>query len=64
MRSGSVVDRTGQPPSWQSEPPASAVANGTVLSRTPERSGKGAVIDARREQLRHTLKSVLLGQNC
>ena len=34
MRSGSVVDLTGHPPSWQSEPPASAVANGTVLSRT------------------------------
>jgi hypothetical protein len=59
-----VVDRTGQPPSWQSEPPASAVANGSVLSRAPERSGKGAIIDLRREQLRHTLKSVLLGQNC
>jgi hypothetical protein len=59
-----VVDRTGQPPSWQSEPPASADANGTVLSRTPKRSAKGTVIDARREQLRHTLTSVLFGQNC
>jgi hypothetical protein len=58
-----VVDRTGQPPSWQSEPPACTVANGTVLSRTPGGSAEGAGIDARREQLRHTLESVLLGQN-
>jgi hypothetical protein len=59
-----LVDRTGQPPSWQSETPASAVANGAVLSRISTRSPTGAVIDARREQLRHTLAAVLVGQNC
>lgn len=59
-----VVDRTGQPPSWQSEQPANTVANAADFRRGVARSADGPAIDAHGEQLRQTLTSVLLRQHC
>jgi len=59
-----VVDRTGQPPSWQSEQPTNTVANAADFRRGVARSADGPAIAAHGEQLRQMLTSVLLRQHC
>jgi len=55
-----IVDRTGQPPSWQSERSANPGCAGPVATGSDD----GTVRDEHDERLRQTLRHVLLGQNC
>ena len=54
-----VVDRTGQPPSWQSDRPAQTADFAHVATR----SGDGTVPDECGERLTETFRSVLLRRN-
>lgn len=55
-----IVDRTGQPPSWQSERPANTGCSGPVATGSDD----GTVRDEHGERIRQTLRHVLLGQDC
>jgi len=57
------VDRTGQPPSWQTEQCPTAVAHAAEFAPAVTRSPDRPLLAANGEQLRQTLRSVLLGQN-
>jgi hypothetical protein len=56
------VDRTGQPPSWQTEHAATAVAQAGEFRHAVRGSLDQPPFAAPGEQLRETLRSVLLGQ--
>jgi hypothetical protein len=57
------VDRTGQPPSWQTEQSATAIAHAAEFTPVVTRSPDRPLLAANGEQLRQTLRAVLLGQN-